>query len=205
MSKTREQLEDRAEHYIRSGGFNSFSFRDLARDLGIKSASVHYHFPTKSDLGTAVARRYNERFRAALPDPETSNRTAEELLRHYIRMFHTEMIQANQICLCAVLSVERAALSDEMQSSLQAFYALNLDWLTGVFSSNRTGSALPRSQAHQRACQVLATLQGALVGAWAMQNRDYFVQSARGLYKDLFGKPLRLPKEVSSDSTEPSS
>lgn len=195
MSKTREQLEDRAEEYIRSGGFGSFSFRDLARDLGIKSASVHYHFPTKSDLGTAVANRYNQRFKNALPDPTTTNQSAEELLRHYIRMFHTEMMQANRICLCAVLSVERATLSDDMKAALQAFYTLNLDWLTAVFASERTGSALPRSHAHQRACQILSTLQGALIGAWAMQDRDYFVQSARGLYKDLFGKPLRLPKE----------
>ncbi len=67
MSNTREQLQDRAEHYIRQGGFGSFSFRDLAKDLNIKSASVHYHFPSKSDLGTAVAERYNRRFENALP------------------------------------------------------------------------------------------------------------------------------------------
>ena len=194
MSNTREQLIDRAEHYIRSGGFSSFSFRDLAKDLGIKSASVHYHFPTKSDLGTAVADRYNQRFRGVLPDPKTSNRSTDDLLRHYIRLFHTEMMQSNRICLCAVLSVERATLTNEMKASLETFYALNLDWLTAVFASQQTGAALPQPQAYQRACQILSTMQGALIGAWAMQDRAYFENSARGLYKDLFGKPLRLPK-----------
>lgn len=121
MSKTREQLEDRAEYYIRSGGFASFSFRDLARDLGIKSASVHYHFPTKSDLGVAVAERYNQRFRDALPDPDTTDRANDALLRHYIGMFHTEMMESNRVCLCAVLSVERTTLSDDMKASLEAF------------------------------------------------------------------------------------
>ena len=32
---------------MRRGGFHGFSFRDLAADVGIKSASVHYHFPIK--------------------------------------------------------------------------------------------------------------------------------------------------------------
>ncbi|GGX72480.1 TetR/AcrR family transcriptional regulator [Saccharospirillum salsuginis] len=196
MSNTREQLTDRAEDYIRSGGFSSFSFRDLAKDLGIKSASVHYHFPTKSDLGTAVADRYNQRFKDALPDPETSNRFTEELIRHYIRMFHTEMMQAEKICLCAVLSVERATLSDDMRASLETFYTLNLDWLTRVFTRQAPDAALPRTQAYQRACQVLSALQGALIGAWAMQDRSYFEKSARGLYKDLFGKTLKLPKHI---------
>jgi len=194
MSNTREQLEDRAEDYIRSGGFSSFSFRDLAKDLGIKSASVHYHFPTKSDLGTAVANRYNQRFKDALPDPDASNQSTDELIRHYIRMFHSEMMQANKICLCAVLSVERATLSDDMKAALEAFYVLNLDWLTRVFSSQKPDAALPHPQAHQRACQILSTLQGALIGAWAMQDPAYFENSARGLYKDVFGKPLRLPR-----------
>lgn len=194
MSKTREQLEDRAEYYIRSGGFASFSFRDLARDLGIKSASVHYHFPTKSDLGVAVAERYNQRFRDALPDPDTTDRANDALLRHYIGMFHTEMMESNRVCLCAVLSVERTTLSDDMKASLEAFYDLNLVWLTSVFSSKTTGAGLTRTQAYQRACQIFSTLQGALLGAWAKQDRVYFENSARGLYKDLFGKPLRFPK-----------
>ncbi len=197
MSNTREQLQDRAEHYIRQGGFGSFSFRDLAKDLNIKSASVHYHFPSKSDLGTAVAQRYNQRFENALPDPATSKLATAELLRQYILMFYTEMMHSKQVCLCAMLSVERATLTADINATVDAFYALNLNWLTGVFTRDN----LPKSQAHQRACQVLATLQGGLIGAWSQQNVDYFVQAARGLYKDLFNKNLRLPK-TSSDAKE---
>ncbi|MEP4548292.1 MAG: TetR/AcrR family transcriptional regulator [Saccharospirillum sp.] len=195
MSNTREQLQDRAEHYIRQGGFGSFSFRDLAKDLNIKSASVHYHFPSKSDLGTAVAKRYNQRFEKALPDPATSSLATAELLRLYIRMFYTEMTHSKQVCLCAMLSVERATLTADINATVDAFYALNLNWLTVIFTRDN----LPKTQAHQRACQVLATLQGGLIGAWSQQNVDYFVQAARGLYKDLFDKSLRLPKASPSE------
>lgn len=190
MSNTREQLQDRAEHYIRQGGFGSFSFRDLAKDLNIKSASVHYHFPSKSDLGTAVAERYNRRFEHALPGPAKSKLTTAELLRQYILMFYTEMMHSKQVCLCAMLSVERATLTADINATVDAFYALNLSWLTDVF----TRDGLPKPQAYKRSCQVLATLQGGLIGAWSQQNVDYFVQAVSGLYKDLFAKNLRLPK-----------
>ncbi|WP_254065657.1 TetR family transcriptional regulator [Acidisoma sp. L85] len=34
------------------------NFRDLAAQVGIKAASIYHHFPSKADLGAAVARRY---------------------------------------------------------------------------------------------------------------------------------------------------
>lgn len=42
---------------MRNGGYGGFSFRDLAAEIGIKSASVHNHFPTKAAMAAAVARR----------------------------------------------------------------------------------------------------------------------------------------------------
>ncbi|MDX1472582.1 MAG: TetR/AcrR family transcriptional regulator [Reinekea sp.] len=192
MSSTRDALMDRAEFYIRTGGYSSFSFRDLAKDLAIKSASVHYHFPTKTDLGTAVMQRYNDRFKAALPDPSLTTLTAPEHLRHYIMMFYTEMMQNQSMCLCAVLSVEQMLLQPALTDTVDAFYTLNLDWLTSVFQLSPQ-PALPKAQAVQRATQVLATLQGALIGASARTEADYFILAAKALYKDLFGKDLRFP------------
>ncbi|MFT5578547.1 MAG: TetR/AcrR family transcriptional repressor of nem operon, partial [Paraglaciecola psychrophila] len=66
---TKEELLKVAQLKVRSGGYNSFSFRELAAEVGIKSASVHYHFPTKSDLGAAVAHQYTDEFLKALGDP----------------------------------------------------------------------------------------------------------------------------------------
>ena len=54
MSK-REALLKVAEDKVRKGGYNNFSFREIANEVGIKSASVHYHFKTKADLGAEPA------------------------------------------------------------------------------------------------------------------------------------------------------
>src|ERR1700744_3605487 len=77
MSDMSNAIMDAAELRIRKGGYGAFSFRELAADVGVKSSSVHYHFPTKEDLGAAVIRRYSDwvagRFAEALknePDPK---------------------------------------------------------------------------------------------------------------------------------------
>jgi len=46
---------------MRAGGFHACSFREIATDVGIKSASVHHHFPAKADLGAALVARYTAR------------------------------------------------------------------------------------------------------------------------------------------------
>ena len=66
MNETAERLMGLAEAHIRDAGYGGFSFRDLAAELGIKSASVHHHFPTKATMAAAVARRYGDRFLEAV-------------------------------------------------------------------------------------------------------------------------------------------
>src|SRR5437899_1576737 len=60
MSDVATAIMDAAERRIRLGGFNGFSFREIAADVGVKSSSVHYHFPTKEKLAAAVIHRYTD-------------------------------------------------------------------------------------------------------------------------------------------------
>ena len=73
-SETAEQILDLAETLIQTRGYSAFSYQDIADSLGIRKASIHYHFPSKSDLGVAVVDRYMSPFRrrAGRPLPTTS-------------------------------------------------------------------------------------------------------------------------------------
>jgi TetR/AcrR family transcriptional repressor of nem operon len=62
FSEKASEIMDAAERRIRTSGYNGFSFRQIAADVGVKSSSVHHHFPTKPALAAAVARRYTDRF-----------------------------------------------------------------------------------------------------------------------------------------------
>src|ERR1700731_169104 len=78
MNETAEHLMDLAEARICEAGYRGFSFRDLAAEIGIKSASVHHHFPTKATMAAAVARRYADRFFAAVA--RRPNETADDAI-----------------------------------------------------------------------------------------------------------------------------
>src|SRR6266478_10194767 len=93
-------IMDAAERRMRIGGFNGFSFREIAADVGVKSSSVHYHFPTKEALAAAVIRRYSE---------ETAKLIDEELekdpdpVRVWTNAFRRTALSEGRMCPCTVL------------------------------------------------------------------------------------------------------
>src|SRR5262244_1051810 len=63
---TASRVLDVAERLVQVRGFNGFSYADIAAELQITKAALHYHFASKADLGEALIARYAARFNAAL-------------------------------------------------------------------------------------------------------------------------------------------
>jgi TetR/AcrR family transcriptional repressor of nem operon len=135
-----EEILNSAERLARRRGYNGFSFRDLAEEVGIKSASVHYHFPTKANLGAAVAQRYTERFIAGLGDPDDPGAGPRALLERYVDAFRRALVRDRQMCLCGMLGAEVESLPPEVASEVRTFFELNVEWLAAVLS-RRAGGA----------------------------------------------------------------
>ena len=53
-----ERILDIAERLAQTRGFNGFSYADIAEELAVTKASLHYHFRSKADLGQALIVRY---------------------------------------------------------------------------------------------------------------------------------------------------
>jgi len=170
VNETAEKLMDLAESHIRSAGYGGFSFRDLAAEIGIKSASVHHHFPTKATMATAVARRYADRFFAAVaPRP---NETAEDAIAAYRSTFKAALDRDGLMCLFGVLGAEAGGLAPEVASEILSFFRRCIEDL-----SRRIGG--PDREA--RAFQILATLEGGMMLARAYQDVEAFDQAVAGL------------------------
>ncbi|MEM7269252.1 MAG: TetR/AcrR family transcriptional regulator [Pseudomonadota bacterium] len=152
---TVEKLLDATERRIRREGYHAVSFRDLADDLGIKSASVHYHFRRKEDLGAAVVERYAERFFQRIDG-------AADPLGAYVDAFEAALKEGDAICLCGVLGAEAVGLPEDVAAAVRRFFAKNLDWLTGHLG-DRT-----------RAVLTLAALEGAMVLAKSQGDYSLF-------------------------------
>ncbi|WP_317056156.1 TetR/AcrR family transcriptional regulator [Roseovarius rhodophyticola] len=153
MPETRDQILDLAERAIRLRGYHAVSFRDIADELGIKSASIHYHFRHKEDLGVAMVERYAKRVHTYVGDAGILDWPAAvgQFGAVYKRALHDEDLQ----CLCGMLAAESAGLPDPVAAKVAEFFKTNLAWLK---------ASMPEGVENQTllAQRVQAEIQGAM-------------------------------------------
>lgn len=167
---TRDKIVELAQEAIASRGYSAFSFRELAAALGIKSASIHYHFPTKGHLGAEVAKNYRERLTDALELIEEQCSDPKEAVERLIAIYRHEAITSQRMTVCIMLAAEIKNIPYEIQSEMASFYRLNISWLKLQFCKAGYSDEI----ANEKACQFFALLQGALIGAKGQGNSDYF-------------------------------
>lgn len=169
-----QEILDSAERLTRRRGYNGFSFRDLATEVDIKSASVHYHFPTKADLGAAVAHRYTGRFIDALGDPNDPLAAPHALLERYVDAFRRALVMDRQMCLCGMLGAEVESLPAEVAAEVRAFFERNIQWLAAVLTRRAGDAAGDRATPEKQALTILALLEGAMVVARTLGRDEVF-------------------------------
>jgi len=167
MSK-KEALLKVAEDKVRQGGYNNFSFREIANDVGIKSASVHYHFPTKADLGAALAHQYTDAFLEALGDVADIKAKGKNPIDVYTQVFRGALIDDDKMCLCGLLGAQNESLPEKVQAEVKRFFDLNLTWLVTAHTAN--GEANPE----HAAITTVSLLEGAMMISKALNDHSYF-------------------------------
>lgn len=165
---TKAALLDTAEYMARRRGFDGFSYGDLADSVGIRKASIHYHYPTKGDLSLALLDRYRDVFVARLYRiSETEDRASARLLG-FLDLYRQALDGGRSLCLCVALGVTQQALPDPSKSQLVAFHRDVVQWLETVFRLGQSDGTLravadPKAEAHA----ALALVEGAQVMARA--------------------------------------
>ncbi len=124
MSEISNSIMDAAEKHIRKAGFNGFSFREIAEDVGIKSSSVHYHFPTKENLAAAVIRRYAADVSDHLDEMFLSER---DPIRLWTTAFRTTIHSAEKMCPCSVLGATAYDPPEEVAVAVKEFFKMCRD------------------------------------------------------------------------------
>lgn len=157
----RDSLLDAAERRARTTGYNGFSFRDLAADVGIKSASVHYHFPTKPDLAYALLERYREdalRQLGVAGDAQTALERVADLFRR--------AALSGEMCLCGAIGAAIGAVPPEVQASAARFSEALAEWLMEAPDWREALPVPPLS--------IVAMLEGALLLSIAARDPALF-------------------------------
>jgi TetR/AcrR family transcriptional repressor of nem operon len=164
-SATAEQILDVAETLIQTRSYAAFSYQDIADALGIRKASIHYHFASKAELGAAVIDRYAARFGAALKAFEQDRaRSSMALLDFYTEPYLQFGKTDDRACLCGALAGEVMSLPAEMRAKVERFFKSHQAWLTAILERGvKSGEFRLVAPAAKTARLVLAALQGALL------------------------------------------
>jgi TetR/AcrR family transcriptional repressor of nem operon len=160
---TAARILDAAERLVQLRGFNGFSYADVASELDVTKASLHYHFASKSTLGEALIVRYGVRFADALAAIDASSVTAPGKLSAYADLY-AGVLEGQRMCLCGMLAAEYQTLPDAMQRAVIAFFDDNEEWLESVLEEGEhSGDLRFTGSPRELARAILSALEGAML------------------------------------------
>ena len=172
---TRTTLLDIAEYNARSRGFDGFSYADLAVAVGIRKASIHYHFPTKVDLSEQLIIRYHTSLKERLAEIETDDLSAGERLKALIRLYREALNGGQTVCLCVAFSMCRERVSKKVVIRVGEVRTMLLKWIKNNFELGLKDRSISLITApEEEACATLAMLEGAHLAARTVQDTAPF-------------------------------
>jgi TetR/AcrR family transcriptional regulator, transcriptional repressor for nem operon len=184
---TAARILDSAERLVQSRGFNGFSYADVAAELGVTKASLHYHFPGKAELGEALIDRYAARFIGALEQIDAGGGDAPAKLDAYARIYG-DVLRDHRMCLCGMLAADYDTLPQPMREAVLRFFDDNEAWLADVFEQGQAEGSLHLDGAAGEAAQALVgALEGALLIARPYGDVARFEATATRLLAGLAG------------------
>jgi TetR/AcrR family transcriptional repressor of nem operon len=197
--KTAERILDIAERLVQSRGFNGFSYADIAAELKVSKASLHYHFPGKAELGKAMIDRYADRFDEALGAIDAQNGDALAKLHDYAHIY-ADVLRSKRMCLCGMLAAEYDTLPKPMRNAVLRFFDRNEAWLTEVLDmGEREGALRLNGSASEAARTIVSGLEGAMLVARPFDDVARFQAAADGLLANLaITNPASRPDSIRS-------
>ena len=176
---------DSAERLVQQRGFNGFSYADVAAELELTKASLHYHFAGKAELGEALMTRYAQRFEAALAEIGAREVPATAKLDAYAALY-ADVLRGRRMCLCGMLAAEYETLPPSMREVVLRFFDENERWLVGVLEDGRREGSLAFDQpAADAARLIVSALEGAMLVARPFADVGRFETAASALLKGL--------------------
>lgn len=182
---TAQRALDVAERLVQTRGFNGFSYADIAEALDVTKASLHYHFPTKADLGRRLIERYEKVFLVALKAIDATGAAPRDQLKRYARIY-ADVLRDNRMCLCGMLASDYATLPKAMREEVKHFFDENEQWLAAVLERGRkAGSLAFKGPAVELARVVVGSLEGAMMLARSYGDASRFDTAAERLIGSL--------------------
>ncbi len=136
MSDTKTEIIRIATSLVLEKGFNAFSYADISKALNIKNAAVHYHFPSKDDLGIAIMKAQQEGLKGLIQG--LRNRQASEVEQINVLFdIYVGLFGQKQICALGAMGSDIQTLSPDIQIEVKKDYEQVIDWLMEILDKGR--------------------------------------------------------------------
>lgn len=186
---TATRIMDAAQRLAQTRGYDGFSYADIATEVGIRKASIHYHFPSKVDLGRELVARYRADFGRALRRIEGQTGDPRRRLESYAGLYRAVLEDGGRMCLCGMLAAEMAVLPEETREGVRGFFAENMAWLAGVLAEGADSGLLRFAASPETEAQLLiSALEGGMLVARAYGAISHFDAVARPALGRLGGR-----------------
>lgn len=189
---TQQKLVESARHLIQMRGYNGFSYADVAGQVQVKKASIHHHFPSKSDLALAVV----EQSRSIIVEQTRSLAAGafdpEERLAMYTGYWEKCIADASApFCVAGMLATELPTLPEDLASAVRSHFLDLSQWLETLLARGaETGRFTLKGSARLEAETFMSTVYGAMLTARAYGDPAVFARIVDNvLGKLLLSKP----------------
>jgi TetR/AcrR family transcriptional regulator, transcriptional repressor for nem operon len=182
---TRAEIIKIADGFIREKSYHAFSFSDISQQINIRNASIHYHFPSKTDLGIAIIRDHQEKLAKLIEQSEAKN--ALEKMQSFLTIYSAAR-KDNQICLVGSLVTDFYTVDSRIQSELKKLAGHILLWVTQILEEGKADGLFhftlpPRTKALMVITNMLAAVQ-----LTRLTNTHDFERIKQTVLKDLTSK-----------------
>jgi TetR/AcrR family transcriptional repressor of nem operon len=171
---TKRAILDLAEAFLQDRGFNGFSYAHIAKELNVKNAAIHYHFPSKEDLACAVIQRYRDRFQLWINNARIKDLSAQEKLDWFFSIYTKTRADNGKVCLAGSLETEFNSLPAAVRKQTEDLTRELLIWLQATLQEGKEAGVFHFSgDPASKAALILSSLQGGLQMARAMGTKKF--------------------------------
>jgi len=171
---TQRAILDLAESFLQERGFNGFSYAHIAKELDVKNAAIHYHFPSKEALVSAVIQRYRDRFKLWVNNSRIKDLSPQEKLDWFFGIYTDTRADNGKVCLAGSLETEFHSLPESLREQTQALTLELLTWLQATLQEGRDAGVFHfGGEPADKAALILSSLQGGLQIARALGNNKF--------------------------------
>ncbi|KAA9367088.1 TetR/AcrR family transcriptional regulator [Ochrobactrum quorumnocens] len=189
-STTADDILACAKSLLLKGGYNGFSYADIAEVVLIRKASIHHHFPSKRDLVTALIRRHHTETEAGFAHLEAAIAEPDGQLRAYSHYWR-DCIEGGQtpFCVCALLASELPVLPAPLIVEIKAYFKSLSRWLTAVLKRGVADGVFNLQHSPQIEAEAfMAGVHGAMLSARAYGDPTMFSKITEPLLQRLIAR-----------------